>query len=241
MKTWLLALCAMLTTVHAVDVSTVSHSGKRFTVCRVDLKSEKLQLFLKDEANQPLKSFERLQQWLATKQQGLVFAMNGGMYHGDMSPVGLCVSESRQLAPLNLAKAEGNFFLKPNGVFLISDQGAKVIVSEEYPALQEKVQLATQSGPLLLRQGRMHPAFKEGSKNLLHRNAVGVKSASEVIFAITEEPVNFFELATLFRDTLKCQDALFLDGTVSSLFSNALKRSDKKMDLGPMVGITVAR
>jgi uncharacterized protein YigE (DUF2233 family) len=239
MRAWLLAFFTMLSTVQAVDVSTVSYAGKKFTVCRVNLKSDKLQLFLKDDSGQPLKSFERLQQSLALKQEKLVFAMNGGMYHGDMSPVGLCVSEGKELSPLNLATAEGNFFLKPNGVFLISDQGAKVIISEEYPALKEKVILATQSGPMLLSRGRMHPAFREGSKNVLHRNAVGVASRNEVVFAITEEPVNFYELATLFRDVLKCPDALFLDGTVSSLFAEALKRSDKKMDLGPMLGVAL--
>ena len=225
----------------AVDLSTVTHAGKRFIICCLDLKTETLQLLLHDDVGQPLMSFERAQQWLGEKQQKLVFGMNGGMYHGDMSPVGLCVREGRELAPLNLAKAAGNFFLKPNGIFLISDQGARVIVSEEYPALKEKVVLATQSGPLLLRNGKMHQAFKEGSKNVLHRNAVGVRSATEVIFAITEDVVNFHELATLFRDTLKCPDALFLDGTVSSLHAEALQRSDKKMDLGPMIGIIAPR
>ena len=228
-------------TSHAVDFSKVTHAGKTFTLCRVDLKKESLQLFLRDDAGQPLKSFERLDQWLGVQGQKLAFAMNGGMYHGDMSPVGLCVQNGKELAPLNLANAEGNFFLKPNGIFLISDQGARVIVSEEYPALREKVSLATQSGPLLLRNGRMHPAFKEGSKNILFRNGVGVVSPTEVVFAISEETVNFHELATLFRDTLKCKDALFLDGTVSSLHAEALKRSDKKMDLGPMLGITATK
>lgn len=242
MKYILTALLLLFTcAANAVEYSTVTHAGKKFTICRVDFRKDSLQLFLRDEAGTPLKSFERLNQWLTGKQQKLVFAMNGGMYHGNMSPVGLCVIDGKEFAPLNLAKAEGNFFLKPNGVFLISDHGARVIVSEEYPALREKVMLATQSGPLLLRNGRMHPAFKEGSKNILHRNAVGIVSPTEVVFAITEEPVNFHELATLFRDALKCQDALFLDGTVSSLHAEALKRSDKKMDLGPMIGVTGAK
>ena len=233
----------LATFAHAVDFSTITHAGKEFTLCRVDLGKESLRIFLRDDAAQPLRSFENLQKHLGTKNQKLTFAMNAGMYHGDMSPVGLCVIDGKQIAPLNLAKAEGNFFLKPNGVFLISDQGARVIVSEEYPALQqkEKIVLATQSGPLLLRNGRMHPAFKEGSKNILYRNGVGIKSPTEVIFAISEEPVNFYDLATLFRDGLNCKDALFLDGTVSSLHADALKRSDRKMDLGPMIGITAGR
>lgn len=237
---WFLLLALPLC-VKAVDFSNVTHAGKKFIVCRVNLQNEGLQLLLRDDAGQPLRSFERAQQWLGEKQQKLIFGMNASMYHGDMSPVGLCVQNGQEVTPLNLAKAEGNFFLKPNGVFLISDRGAKVVVSEEYPALNEKVVLATQSGPLLLRENRMHPAFKEGSKNVLHRNAVGIRSPQEIVFVITEEPVNFYELATLFRDTLKCPDALFFDGTVSSLHAEALKRSDKKMDLGPMIGIIAPR
>ena len=238
---WLLALLVFPLSATAIDFSTLTHAGKKFTICRLDAQKEKLELLVRDDAGLPLKSFERAQQWLGEKRQKLIFGMNGGMYHGDMSPVGLCVQGGKELVPLNLAKAEGNFFLKPNGIFLISDKGVKVIVSEEYPALKEKVMLATQSGPLLLRNNRMHPAFKEGSKNVLYRNAVGVRARHEVIFAISEEPVNFHELATLFRDALKCPDALFLDGTVSSLHAEALNRSDKKMDLGPMIGITAPR
>ena len=238
MKLALIALMLVAATAHAVDFKAVVHAGKKFTVCRVDLKKEKLQLFLKDDQDKPLKSFTTLDAWLQKKGEKLTFAMNAGMYHGDLSPVGLCIANGRQLAPVNLANGEGNFFLKPNGVFLISNQGAKVIRSEECPALKEKVELATQSGPLLLRSGVVHPLFNPNSKNLLFRNGVGVPSAHEVIFAISEEIVSFHEMATLFRDVLKCPDALFLDGTVSSLFAPPMKRSDKKMDLGPMIGVT---
>ncbi|MBL9145698.1 MAG: phosphodiester glycosidase family protein [Verrucomicrobiaceae bacterium] len=233
--TIVLALCS---TTQAVDFKAIVHAGKKFTVCRVDLRKEKLQLFLKDDQDQPLRSFATLDAWLQKKGEKLTLAMNAGMYHGDFSPVGLCVADRKQLAPVNLANGEGNFFLKPNGIFLISDQGAKVIKSEEYPTLKEKVELATQSGPLLLRNGVEHPAFNPESKNQLFRNGVGVASPHEVIFAISEEIVSFHELATLFRDVLKCPDALFLDGTVSSLYAPPLKRSDKKMDLGPMIGVT---
>lgn len=239
MNLLVVVLLTLSATAHAVDFRAVVHAGKKFTVCRVDLKKEKLSLFLKDEQNQPLKTFVALEQMVQRQNQQLTFAMNGGMYHGDMSPVGLCIAKGQQLAPLNLAAGEGNFFLRPNGVFLISDQGAKVIKSEEYPALKEKVEVATQSGPLLLRSGIIHPAFNPNSKNQLFRNGVGVASPQEVIFAISEEIVSFYELATLFRDTLKCPDALFLDGTVSSLYAPPLQRNDRKMDLGPMIGITV--
>ena len=233
-----LLMLALLGSAPGVEFSTVEVAGKRITVCRVDVKKEKLQLFHRDAAGLPLKRFERLASELELRGQKLVFAMNGGMYHGDFSAVGLSVAGGRQLTPLNTANDEGNFFLKPNGVFLVSDAGARVVESSEYLRLKERVLLATQSGPLLLRNGRMHPAFREGSANRLFRNGVGVPSPDVALFAISEAPVNFHEFATMFRDVLKCPDALFLDGTISSLHSTKLNRSDFRMDLGPILGVT---
>ena len=86
----------------------------------------------------------------------------------------------------------------------------------------------------------MHTAFREGSENRLFRNGVGVPSPDVALFAISEAPVNFHEFATMFRDVLHCPDALFLDGTISSLYAPTLKRSDFRMDLGPIPGVTEA-
>ena len=164
--------------------------------------------------------------------------MNGGMYHGDFSAVGLSVSGGQQLTPLNTANGKGNFFLKPNGVFLVSETGARVVESSEYLRLRERAIIATQSGPLLVYGGEIHPAFNPSSESRLVRNGVGVSSPDVAIFAISEAPVNFHEFATLFRDTLHCPSALFLDGVVSSLHSSELKRSDSRMDLGPIIAVT---
>jgi len=223
---------------HGVEYSTVTVTGKRVTVCRVDLRKERLELFLHDDAGKPLKSFNGVVKWLQPQGRKLLFAMNAGMYHGDFSPVGLAVIDGVQKAPLNLANDYGNFFLKPNGVFLVSKSGARVVESSEYPALAEKPSMATQSGPLLLHASKIHPAFNRNSTSRLYRNGVGVASPHIVIFAISEEPVNFYEFATLFRDILHCPNALFLDGTISSLYAPELKRNDKRMDMGPIVGIT---
>ncbi len=225
----------------AVEYSEALIAGKRIIVCRVNVRQEPLQLYLRDDKGEPFKCFKRLSDSLDSQGKKLSFAMNAGMYHGDFSPVGLFVSDGKQLAPLNLANAEGNFFLKPNGVFLISDKGARIVESSEYPKLRERVQLATQSGPLLLRAGKIHPAFNPDSKSRLYRNGVGVPSPDIVLFAISEAPMNFHEFATFFRDVLHCPDALFLDGTISSLHSTKLKRSDFKMDLGPIIGITESK
>ena len=231
-------LFALLLSAPAVEFSTGEIAGKRVTVCRVDVKKEQLQLFHRDENEQPFKRFAPLVDWLAKRGQTLTFAMNAGMYHRDYSAVGVYVADGKELAPLNTANGEGNFFLKPNGVFLLTAAGARVVETSEYPLLREKVLLATQSGPLLVHGGKIHPAFREGSVNQLFRNGVGVPSPGVALFAITEEPVNLHEFATMFRDVLKCPNALFFDGTVSSLHAPKLKRSDFRIDLGPFIGVT---
>lgn len=224
----------------ALDYTTATIAGKKATVCRVDMKTDRLQLFLRDEKGLPLKSFEAIERWLAPQGRKLIFVMNAGMYHGDLSPVGLFIENGRQIAPLNLSKADGNFFLKPNVVFYISASGAHIVESSQFALVTEPVTLATQSGPLLVIGGKLHPAFNAGSESRLFRNGVGVPSPDVALFVVTEEPFNFHEFSTLFRDVLRCPDALFLDGTVCSLHSTVLKRSEKRIDLGPIIGITEA-
>ena len=221
----------------ALEFSEAVIGGQKATVCRVNVKTDKLQLFLRDERGVPLKSFEGIERSLAVRGQKLVFGMNGGMYHGDLSPVGLYIENGRQLAPLNLASGEGNFFLKPNGVFYVSASGAHVVEASAFAKVSERVTLATQSGPMLVINGKLHPAFNPRSESRLARNGVGVASPETAIFVIVREPVNFHDFASFFRDTLKCPNALFFDGTVSSLHAPALKQSDKLIDLGPILGV----
>lgn len=222
----------------AVEFRKAEFAGKRFTVCRVDVRKERIQLFHRDPSGQAFKRFEKLVPWVESNGRKLVFAMNAGMYQADFSAVGLFVADAREIVPLNTTKGEGNFFLKPNGVFLVSDRGPRVIETSEYPRLRERVLLATQSGPLLLRNGKNHPAFNPASESRLFRNGVGIPSPDLALFVISEVPVNFYEFATFFRDYLRCPDALFLDGTICSLHAPTLNRSDFRMDLGPIIGVT---
>lgn len=222
----------------SIEYESTDFESKRYTVCRVDLSKETLELFLNDENKVPFKRFATLESWLAKRGRQLVFAMNAGMYHQDYSPVGMFVANGSPMTPVNLARGEGNFFLKPNGVFLVTASGAQVVEASQVTRVREKIELATQSGPLLVLNGKFHPAFQPNSENRLFRNGVGVKSPKEVIFVNSEEPVNFHEFARLFRDRLSCPNALFLDGTISSLHSTELKRSDFKIDLGPIIAIT---
>ena len=206
----------------------------RFTVITVDTAKQDLQLFLNDGSGQALHSFARLAAMLQARHQRLDFAVNAGMYHPDFAPVGLLVQDGKQVAPLNLADGVGNFFLKPNGVFLVTAGGPKVVESSQYaPA---GVRLATQSGPLLLNKGVIHPGFNPESSSRNIRNGVGV-AGNKAIFVISNHAVTFYELAVFFRDNLHCSDALYLDGAVSSLYSNTLGRNDAAAQLGPMLGV----
>lgn len=208
----------------------------RFTTIRVDVRTERLELFLRDDAGRTFNRFERLKSWLASRNERLLFAMNAGMFQPDLSPVGLLVQDGREVSPLNLSDGAGNFFMKPNGVFFISESGPRIVESTEYPALARGVRLATQSGPLLVRNGVLHPAFNAASTSRLLRNGVGI-SGDTIMFVISEQPVNFYEIATYFRDELHCPDALYLDGVVSSLYSTELQRNDSTVNLGPIIGV----
>jgi len=148
--------------------------------------------------------------------------MNGGIFEPGGVPSGLLIQDGRQLRPVNTNEGEGNFFLKPNGIFLIGSKGAAVISTDEYPIKGVEVREAVQSGPLLLRRGRIHPAFNANSSSRLHRNGVGVSKNGMVFFAMTDfnspKFPNLHEFARLFR-SLGCEDALFLDGDLSQMRS----------------------
>ena len=212
----------------------------KFTVVHVDTRREHLELFLYDEAGAPFHRLEKLDGWLASQGKRLTFAMNAGMFEPDYSPVGLFIARSRELSPLNLSSGQGNFFMKPNGVFFLTAAGPRIVESSKYRARTADVLLATQSGPLLVEHGAIHSALSQTSRSRVIRNGVGV-TGSTAVFVISDEPVTFHELAVYFRDQLNCDDALYLDGVVSALFLPERGRRDSRVDLGPIVGVVQSR
>jgi uncharacterized protein YigE (DUF2233 family) len=223
-----------------VECAGLKAHDTRYTVCRVDVRKEHLQLFLYDEAGKAFNSFQRVSRVFASQNQQLAFAMNAGMYREDFSPVGLMVTEGRQVHRLNLATGYGNFYIKPNGVFILSSSGARIVETSEYRSLPEPAQLATQSGPLLVQGGRISPALNPQGTSKLIRNGVGVTSPEQVVFVISEDTVSFYEFAQMFKESLHCIDALYLDGNVSSLYSQSLGRDDNWVPLGPIFAVGVS-
>jgi uncharacterized protein YigE (DUF2233 family) len=203
------------------------------------LRTDRLQLFLADAQGNVYGGLEALRKGLAAHGQTLVVAMNAGMYRPDYSPVGLFVVNERELAGLNRATGPGNFYQQPNGVFFLDDGAAKVVSTEEYGDASPHPQLATQSGPKLVHRGAIPSSsvFRSGSTSRKIRNGVCAPSPALVTLVISESPVTFVEFAQLLRDHLHCQDALYLDGSVSSLYSRDLQREDHRGPLGPILGV----
>jgi uncharacterized protein YigE (DUF2233 family) len=225
----------------AITVASFTGSGSlaadtSFTVVRVDTRTERLELFLNDEQGKPFHRLEKLALWLSRQNKKLRFGMNAGMYEPDFTPVGLFVVNGTELAPLNLANASGNFYLKPNGVFYLTAAGPAVVESSKFNVATTDLLLATQSGPMLVEHGAIHPAFQPQSKSKLIRNGVGV-SGTDALFVISNEPVSLYELAVHFRDVLGCRDALYFDGVVSALYLPDAGRRDSRTNLGPLIGV----
>jgi uncharacterized protein YigE (DUF2233 family) len=204
-----------------------------YTVCSFDLAKDDLRMFWGDGEGAPYKTFEALKDGLETKGLTLAFAMNGGMYDEDFLPVGLYVEEGQELAPVNTRTVTGtpaqipNFYKQPNGIFYLAGKAAGVMTTEAWLASPPDARFATQSGPMLLIDGKIHPAFIENSTDLKQRDGVGVSSPTEVHFAISEGGVNFFDFARFFREKLGCDNALFLDGgSAPGIYAPELSRND---------------
>jgi len=194
-----------------------------------------MRMFHKDEAGELYRNFDSLKSALEQTDRQLVFAVNGGMYDAQRDPVGLYVENGIELKKLNRNEGPGNFHLLPNGVFWMSETVSGVTSAENFdPA---GVKYATQSGPMLVIENELHPAFREKSTSLRIRNGVGQTVDGRVYFAKSELPVNFYTFARFFRDELKTPNALFLDGTVSKLYSDELGRNDRGQDMGPIIGV----
>jgi len=191
----------------------------RYTVCSFDAAKDRLSLYNLDTTGQPYGSFAALDQALQAKGKSLAFAMNAGMFDENLKPIGLYVEEGRPLKKINRRDGGGNFHLKPNGVFYVADRNAGVMETEAFVKAALSPAYATQSGPMLVIDGAIHPKFTEDSTSYKRRNGVGAVNGHDLVFAISEDAVTFHDFAKLFRDGLGCRNALFLDGQVSSLYA----------------------
>ncbi|MES2913956.1 MAG: phosphodiester glycosidase family protein [Pseudomonadota bacterium] len=241
MRLWLaLAVLLAPATARAADCRDMVFENASYTVCEV-VQGEDLRLFHSRPDGSAYGSFKNLDAALDADGKALGFAMNAGMYHRDLAPVGLYVEEGVETAPLVTRDGPGNFGMLPNGVFCIGET-FRVIESRTYADTKPDCRFATQSGPMLVIGGKLHPMILPGSDSLYVRNGVGVsEDGTRAVFAISNDEVNFDAFARLFRDELGLPDALYFDGNVSRLYAPALGRHDGGFPMGPIVGIVVPK
>lgn len=218
--------------------SVRTFEGSRFTVCVFDARRDELILASRDSNGAYLRGFERLSTFLRDDASRVRFATNAGMYDDRGAPIGLYIADGAQEHPINLNDGPGNFHMMPNGVFWQSANGeVHVSTSEAYAAEPRAARLATQSGPMLVIDGALHPRFQDDGPSRYVRNGVGVSDAHTAYFVISSGAVSFGRFARFFRDELGCDDALFLDGSVSSLWAPHLERRDGNQELGPLIAV----
>ncbi|MFD1794702.1 phosphodiester glycosidase family protein [Paracoccus aurantiacus] len=222
----------------AADCARMDHDGQGYTVCTVSAKEEpRLGLWLYDDDGSALNNFGNLRGQLG--KQTLAFAMNAGMFHLDYGPVGLFKSGDETHGQLVTAGGGGNFGLLPNGVFCAGGtQPYAVIESRAFADAQPQCRLATQSGPMLVIDGELHPRFLVDSDSRYVRNGVGVSADGQTAwFAISDRPVTFHEFGRLFRDGLAARNALYFDGSISRLYAPQVRRNDFGWPMGPIIGL----
>ena len=222
-KVWLLGLLLLSSAAPASAgrAKQITFRGVEFVTYSLDLETDDLALCWRDAGGKPLNSFAQLRQRFSAPSRELKFAINAGIFSYDQVPLGLHVEDSKVLRPLNLGDLEGgqgNFYLKPNGVFYVADNHPAIVESAKYAKLGVRPRLACQSGPLLLSEGRIHPAFRADSTNLHWRTGVGVARDRKVVFAISLKPLCFHDFARLFKERLDCDHALYLDGDICAIY-----------------------
>lgn len=172
----------------------------------------------------------------ARPEANIAFAMNGGMFDDEGEPIGYFVEDSERLKTLNTAEGEGNFHMLPNGVFFGTDETWEIRTTQDFlENVTERPQFGTQSGPMLVIDGKLHPEIQHDGPSKLIRNAVGIDDRGRAHFVIANAPLSFGKLARFYRDELSVKNALYLDGSVSALWNPATDRLDGVAPIGPII------
>lgn len=213
--------------------AAVTFEGARFTHCVADPTRHRITTIL---GNPPHRGFAALAAARPADASRIAFAVNAGMFDEAGKPIGYYVRGGERGQQLNRKAGAGNFHMKPNGVFFGSGSKWRVMTTDDfYAKVAERPEFGTQSGPMLVIGGKLHPEITEDGPSRTIRNGVGVDAAGRAHFVISEEPVSFGKLARFYRDHLKVRDALYLDGTVSALWDPATERMDARAPIGPML------
>ncbi|ANF51304.1 hypothetical protein A0O34_12635 [Chryseobacterium glaciei] len=211
-----------------------------FIIYSADMKKDKIEFFWKKNQNQPFKSIKNLKNYVNTKNQYLKFAMNGGMFIQNNIPKGLYIENFKNLHPIDTLSGQGNFYLKPNGIFYLTKSNTSAVISTENFKINSDIKFATQSGPMLIINGKINPIFQKNSKNLNIRNGVGILENKNPVFIMSKKKINFYDFASLFKN-LGCKNALYLDGFVSRAYLPEENWIQEDGNFGVIIGIATEK
>jgi uncharacterized protein YigE (DUF2233 family) len=214
-----------------------NYDDNNFITYSVDLKKYQVDFYWKNKNGKNFGSLQNLKNFIESKNKKLLFATNGGMYQKDKSPQGLFIQENKILQHIDTLSGNGNFYLKPNGIFYITNEKQPVICKTENFIFSKNIKYATQSGPMLLIDGEIHSVFNKDSKNINIRNGVGVLPNNNVVFVMSKTEVNFYDFANYFKK-LGCKNALYLDGFVSRTYLPEKNFKQMDGDFGVIIGVT---
>ncbi|MHA6317412.1 phosphodiester glycosidase family protein [Altererythrobacter sp. CAU 1778] len=219
------------------DCQRETFEGSVLTRCVADPEMHRIVLALKDNDGRVFRTMPDYAARRPADAAPVAFAMNAGMYDEVGEPIGYYVENGERIHELNRNEGPGNFHLKPNGVFYVAAPGEWRIrtTSEFYEKVMDRPLFGTQSGPMLVIDGAIHPEFSEDGDSRKTRNGVGIDASGRAHFVISEGPISFGKFARYYRDEVQAEDALFLDGSVSSLWDPANDRLDIGPELGPLV------
>lgn len=211
---------------------------KETTFDVVKIKAENVNLlkfYYKNEKDEKIESINYLRNSLNKQGKKLLFATNGGIFSEDFKPLGLYVEKGQEISAINLKNGEGNFYLQPNGIFLVQENLAKIVKSSDYQK-SDQIKYAVQSGPLLVFENKINPLFQENSTNKYVRNGIGITKNGEIIFAISNQAVNFYDFASFLKEELGCENALYLDGAISEMYVSQ-KREVTEQNFSVIIGL----
>lgn len=236
MRSLVLAFILVTSVSFAQSQKIETYQGKRYFVCEVDPKLYNIELFNKIDKRNSQHSFSAID----SVRKGKVFLIvNGGMFQEDLRPLGLYISRGKTYTRLKRdTTGGGNFYMQPNGIFMVDSKSKPAIVTTRNYKDMMTPALATQSGPMLVTKGTINSHFTKGSANVHIRNGVGINSKGNVVFVTSEEVVNFYEFAELYRDKLNCANALYLDGAVSQYYAPGFRNTDQLIPLGVFIVVT---
>lgn len=196
-----------------------------FVSYKANPKKDSIKFFYKDADGKRYETFDNIQKHISGK---LVFAMNGGMFLDDHSPCGLYIENGKVIRKINEYSKSGVFYITKSGKAFVCDEA-------DVPEIST-IRYATQSLPVLLKDGEINPRLKQESPSIYTRSGVGILPNGDILFAISKTEINLWRFAKYFEEK-GCINALYLDGGISEMYYPERQMTTSYGNFGVIIGI----